>query len=60
MKGEYGATGLNNPALIAEMAVDIAVKILAGEKDFPRLIYTRAVCISRDNVEEYYDPESVF
>ena len=60
MSGEYGATGLNNPVLIAEMAVDIAMKVLAGERDFPRLIFTQPVCISRENVEEYYDPESVF
>jgi ribose transport system substrate-binding protein len=60
MKGEYGATGLNNPVLIAEMAVDIAIRILAGEKDFPKIIYTDAVCISRENVEDYYDPGAVF
>jgi ribose transport system substrate-binding protein len=60
MKGEYGATGLNNPVLIAEMAVDVALKVLAGERDFPKVIYTPAACISRNNVDEYYDPDAVF
>jgi ribose transport system substrate-binding protein len=60
MNGEQGATGLNNPVLIAEMAVDIAIKVLAGESGFPRIIYTPAVCITRENVEEYYDPDAVF
>ena len=52
MKGEYGATGLNDPVMIAEMAVEIATKILAGEKFFPKIIYTPAVCISRENVDD--------
>jgi ribose transport system substrate-binding protein len=58
--GEYGATGLNNPVLIAEMAVDVAVRVLAGETDFPQVIYTPAVCITRENVDEYYDPDAIF
>jgi ribose transport system substrate-binding protein len=59
-KGEYGATGLNNPVLIAEMAVEIACKVLAGERDFPEVIYTPAVCITKENVDEYYDPDAIF
>lgn len=60
MEGEYGATGLNNPVLIAKMAVDVAVKVLSGERDFPKVVYTRAVCVSRENVDEYYDPQAIF
>ncbi len=60
MKGDYGATGLNNPVLIADMAVDVCVKVLAGERDFPRVIYTPAVCISGENVDQYYDPDAIF
>ena len=59
-KGEYGATGLNNPVLIAEMAVEIACKVLSGERDFPEVIYTPAVCITKENVDEYYDPDAIF
>jgi ABC-type sugar transport system substrate-binding protein len=60
MKGDYGATRLNNPVLIADMAVDVCVKVLAGERDFPRVIYTPAVCISGENVDQYYDPDAIF
>ena len=41
--------------LVGEAAV--AIK---GEKDFPKVIYTPAACISRDNVEKYYNPDAVF
>jgi ribose transport system substrate-binding protein len=60
MQGEYGATGLNNPSLIAGMAVEIAMQVLAGERDFPQVIYTPAACITKDNVDEFYDPEAIF
>ena len=60
MQGEYGATGLNNPSLIAGMAVEIAIQVLAGERDFPQVIYTPAACITKDNVEAFYDPEAIF
>ena len=60
IKGDYGATGLNDPVLIAEMAVDAAVRILTGDRDFPQVIFTKAACISSDNVEEHYDPNSIF
>lgn len=60
MKGEYGATGLNDPRLIGEMAVNIAVRILTGETDFPAVIYTPAACIHQGNVDEYYNPDAIF
>jgi ribose transport system substrate-binding protein len=60
MKGEYGATGLNDPGLISRMAVDIAVRVLAGETGFPTVIYTPAACIHLENVDEYYDPDAIF
>jgi len=59
-EGRYGATGLNDPVTIGEMAVATAVKLLSGEKDFPKIIYTPAVCISIENVDRYYDPDAIF
>ena len=59
-KGEYGATGLNDPVQIAEMAVEVAVRVLKGERDFPKVIYTPAICITKENVDKYYDPDAVF
>jgi len=60
MKGEFGATGLNDPVLIAETVVDIAVRYLSGERGFPDVIHTPAACIHKDNVEQYYDPDAIF
>lgn len=59
-KGEYGATGLNNPVLIADLTIEIACRVLRGETAFPKVIYTPAVCVTADNVDEYYDPEAIF
>lgn len=57
---EYGATGSNNPVLVAETTVEIALKVLAGQTGFPKIYYTPAVCITKANVDQYYDPNSVF
>jgi ribose transport system substrate-binding protein len=59
-EGKYGATGQNDPVQIGERAVEVAARIIAGEKDFPRIIYTPAVCISIDNVDNYYNPDAIF
>ena len=60
-EGEYGATGLNNPATVASMAVDIAKQAIDGEADdFSSVTYTEPAVITRDNVDEFYDPEAVF
>jgi len=58
--GKYGATGMNNPVLIAETAIDIGLKVLAGQTDFPKITYTPAVCITKENVKKYYDPDAIF
>ena len=59
-EGKYGATGMNNPVLIAETAIEIGLRVLAGETDFPKVSYTPAVCITKKNVDKYYDPDAVF
>jgi ribose transport system substrate-binding protein len=61
-KGEYGATGLNDPALIARTAVDVGVKAFQGKLDskFPKLDLTTPVAITKDNVDKYYKPDAVF
>lgn len=58
--GEYGATGSNNPVKIAEKAIEVSLQVLQGKTDFPQKSYTPAVCITKDNVDEYYDPDSEF
>ena len=58
--GEYGATGLNDPALVARTAVDLVVEYLQGRTDFPKVTYTPAVAITQENVADYYNPDAIF
>lgn len=60
--GKYGATGLNDPALVASTAVDLAKKALDGELkgDISKITYTTPVAITKDNVSQYYKKDAVF
>jgi ribose transport system substrate-binding protein len=61
--GRYISTGLNSPSLAADEALQIAVDIATGKKeprDYPAESFTLAVGIGCENVDEHYDPESVF
>jgi ribose transport system substrate-binding protein len=58
-EGKYLATGLNDPALAAATAVDVGVKLMNGEK-VDRTIYTKAACINKDNVDEFYKADAIF
>jgi ribose transport system substrate-binding protein len=59
-RGEYGATGLNDPALVGGTAVEIAVQYMAGKRNFPKIYYTPAVAITKTNVDQYYRADSEF
>lgn len=62
-EGRYVSTGLNSPSLAANDALQIALDIATGAKkpsDFPPESFTKAVGIGWDNINEYYDPNSVF
>jgi ribose transport system substrate-binding protein len=61
-KGEYGATGLNDPALVAKTAVEYGFKAVKGElgSDFPKLNYTPPAVITRENVDKFYRADAVF
>ncbi|MCO6049539.1 substrate-binding domain-containing protein [Mesorhizobium sp. RP14(2022)] len=60
--GKYGATGLNDPALVAATAVDLAKKAIDEElpASTPKTTYTTPVAITKGNVEQYYKPDAVF
>ena len=62
-EGRYLSTGLNSPSLAADEALKIAVDVATGKtepSDYPAESFTLAVGIGCENIEEYYDPESVF
>jgi ribose transport system substrate-binding protein len=61
-EGEYGATGLNSPTILARMAVNIGLDALRGtlKKQLDYYTFTSPVAITKTNVGEYYDPKSVF
>lgn len=61
-EGKYGATGLNDPDLVARTAVDIGVKALKGElpADYPKLVLTKPDVITKENVDKYYRKDAVF
>jgi ribose transport system substrate-binding protein len=62
-EGRYISTGLNSPSLAADEALKISIEVATGKKkpsDFPKESFTKAVGIGCDNIEEYYDPDSVF
>jgi ribose transport system substrate-binding protein len=61
--GKYMSTGLNSPSLAAEEALQIAVDIATGKKkpaDYKPESFTKAVGIGCKNIDDYYDPNSVF
>lgn len=61
--GQYKATGLNIPEYVVQKAYDVAQKILlegAAWDSFGPLVKTDAVAITKDNVDKYYDAESIF
>ena len=44
------------------MAVDVGMQALNGTlpADTPKLTYTEPAAITQENVDQYYDPESLF
>jgi ribose transport system substrate-binding protein len=62
-QGRYISTGLNSPSLAAEAAIKISIAVATGAKkpsDYPKESFTKAVGIGCNNINEYYDPKSIF
>jgi ribose transport system substrate-binding protein len=59
-RGEYGATGLNDPELVGGTAVEIAVKYLGGQRNFPKIYYTAPAAITKGNVDKFYRADAEF
>jgi len=58
--GKFGATALNSPKELARLVVEAVVNYLNGERQIDKVIYTPAVLITKDNVDQYYDPNAIF
>jgi ribose transport system substrate-binding protein len=62
-QGRYISTGLNSPSLAAEEALKISIAVATGAKkpsDYPKESFTKAVGIGCNNINEYYNPKSIF
>jgi ribose transport system substrate-binding protein len=60
-QGKYGATALNDPALVARTAVDIGMKAAKGEAtNVPKISYTPSAVINKSNVDKFYNPKAIF
>ncbi|MEI4488875.1 substrate-binding domain-containing protein [Frigidibacter sp. MR17.14] len=60
-KGEYGATGLNDPKALAELAVKIGVASLNGTQEpLTKFTFTEPAVVTKENVDKHYDAASLF
>ncbi len=58
-EGKATATGLNSPTELAAVTVDAVHKFLNGV-EIPNWIYTTPDVVDKNNVDKYYDPNSIF
>ena len=59
----YGCTGSNSPTAIADIALNQVAQAWfdgADWSDFSPRTYTPAGCVTKENVEEWYNPDSLF
>lgn len=59
-RGELQATASNNPDTLTDTVLDVIKRYQAGEHDFPDYVYIKPVLITKDNVDSYYNPDSIF
>ncbi|MCC8166268.1 MAG: substrate-binding domain-containing protein [Planctomycetes bacterium] len=62
-EGNYMTTGMNDPALIAGTAIDLAIEYATNGKflrSVPKVFYTDPVAVTRENVDTYYRPDAIF
>lgn len=59
-RGELQATASNNPKLLIEKVIEVIKGYEAGKRDFSDYEYIAPLLITKDNVTEYYDPESLY
>jgi ribose transport system substrate-binding protein len=58
--GELGATALNSPGVMSKILLETIARYLNGEKNINKNKLTPAVLITKENVEQFYDPKALF
>lgn len=59
-QGLYSVTAQNSPDILGENMVTVVARYLNGEQDIKQVNYTRSVIIDRQNVNQFYNPNSLF
>ena len=58
--GKMGSTAVNSPDELGKYVVEAAAKHLNGDGQLPKVIYTPAVVVTKDNADTYYNPQAIF
>ena len=58
--GQYSVTAQNSPDILGENMVTIVARYLNGEQGIKQVNYTRSVVIDRNNVNQFYNSNSLF
>jgi ribose transport system substrate-binding protein len=58
--GELQATASNNPKALAEKVMEVIKEFRAGKTRFGDYEYITPILVTKDNVNEYYDEDSIY
>ena len=58
--GRYRVTAQNSPDILGGNMVEIIARYLNGEKGIKQVNYTKSVVIDAGNVDQFYNPQSLF
>lgn len=58
--GELQATAMNSPAELSKKVIEVINALEKGKTDFQSYSRTRAVLVTKDNVDKYYDKNALF
>ncbi|AHF14281.1 substrate-binding domain-containing protein [Niabella soli] len=59
-QGAYSVTAQNSPDILGGDMVRVVARYLNGEQGIKQVNYTRSVVIDRQNVDQFYNPNSLF
>lgn len=58
--GRYSVTAQNSPDILGENMVTVIARYLNGDQGIKQVNYTKSVVIDNRNVNDYYNPQSLF